>query len=105
MIEDEPMYQLVNRGTCSGSDFMRLLMERTGDGEKVTVRELAASVGVSHGTIGNLLTGQTIRLPYEPARQAAERLGVDFAVLWVEVGRSVRALHTQHGHRHSQVPA
>lgn len=86
------MYQLVDREGCEGRDFLRLLMERTGNGRKITVRQLAQSVGVSHGLIGNLLTGTSNQLTYDQAHRAARRLGVDMAVLWEEAGRSVEAL-------------
>lgn len=86
------MYRLVDREGCEGREFLRLLMERTGDARKVTVRQLALSAGVSHGLVGNLLTGTSSQLTYEQARRTARRLGVDMAVLWEEAGRTVEAL-------------
>lgn len=86
-----PMYQLFDREDCDGRTFLRLLMERSGDGRKITVRELADAAGVSRSLIGNLLTGKSNQLPYEPAYRSAELCGVDFDVLWVQVGRTLRA--------------
>ncbi|WP_327403877.1 helix-turn-helix domain-containing protein [Streptomyces sp. NBC_01288] len=91
MIQELPMFQLFDRDECAGRTFLRLLMERTGDGQKVTVRDLAEAAGVSRSLIGNLLTGKTKQLPYDAALRAAERLGVDGDVLWVQAARSVRS--------------
>lgn len=108
---EEHMYQLVDRDDCPGPDFLRLLMERTGSGSKISVRQLAAAVGVSHSTIGKLLTGQTRQLPYEHAHRVAQRIGVDMDVLWVAVGRSARSIRQQRGrfraidHHREEVPA
>ncbi|MEW2567696.1 helix-turn-helix transcriptional regulator [Streptomyces sp. NPDC047070] len=92
MLPDEPMYQLADRDDCKGHVFLRLLMERTGNSRKVNVRDLAEAVGVSHSTIGNLLTGTRNKLPHMQASRAARRLGVDLGVLWEEAGRSAEAL-------------
>ncbi|MFG2679238.1 helix-turn-helix domain-containing protein [Streptomyces sp. NPDC048392] len=91
MIQDLPMYQLVDREDCDGRTFLRLLMERDGEGRKVSVRQLAEAAGVSSSMIGNLLTGKSTQLPYEAALRSAERLGVDCGVLWVQAARSVRS--------------
>ena len=88
---DTPMFELVDRTDCDGRMFLGLLMERAGDGRKVTVRELAEAAGVSHGLIGNLLTGKTKRLPSDAALRSAARLGVDLDVLWVQAARTLRA--------------
>jgi transcriptional regulator with XRE-family HTH domain len=92
MTEDEPMCQLVNRERCSGSEFLRLLMERTGNGDKISIRELANFAGVSHGTIHNLLTGQKEELPHRNAYLLAQRLGVDHDLIWDLIGRSTSAI-------------
>lgn len=88
------MYQLADREECEGRAFLKLLMERTGNGRKTTVRQVAHAAGVSHGLIGNLLTGTSNQLTYDQARRVAFLLGVDMAVLWEESGRSVKALAT-----------
>lgn len=85
------MFQLVDREECDGRTFLRLLMERAGDGRKVSVRQLAHAAGVSSSTIGNLLTGKSTQLPHDAAVRSAERLGVDCDVLWVQAARSLRS--------------
>ncbi|WP_308434857.1 helix-turn-helix domain-containing protein, partial [Streptomyces fructofermentans] len=103
--DSETMYQLFDRSTCTGAEFLRLHMERTGDGEGISVRELAAVAGISHSTIGTLITGRTTMLPHEPAAQIAKRLGVDLSVLWVEAGRSTSTQPAPRRSRRSRVPA
>jgi transcriptional regulator with XRE-family HTH domain len=92
LLPDEPMYQLADREGCEGRVFLRLLMERTGNGRKINVRQLAQAAGVSHGLIGNLLTGTSNKLTHSQASRVARRLGVDTGLLWEEIGRSVEAL-------------
>lgn len=81
---DTPMYKLV-----SGS-LLKTLMERTGTGERITGRKLAASVGVPHGTIGALTSGAQQLLPEDKAKAIAEAIGVDFLVLWIPMERAGR---------------
>lgn len=57
MRSNEDSYLLVSR------DLLVLLMERTGDGSRVTVRELADEVGVHPSKIGHLRTGEQKTLP------------------------------------------
>ena len=71
---------------------MHRLMQRTGTGARVTVRQLAADIGVAHGTIGNLLTGTQRVVPEATANAIARRIGVDVLVLFTPVGRSSEAL-------------
>jgi plasmid maintenance system antidote protein VapI len=92
LLPDESMYQLADREGCEGRAFLRLLMERTGNGRKINVRQLAEAAGVSHGLIGNLLTGSSSKLTHDQASRVARRLGVDTALLWEEAGRSAQAL-------------
>lgn len=82
MSRDATKYTLVN------PDLMRTLMRRTGTGERTTTRELAADIGVAHGTIGGLLTGAVQVVPESTAVDIARRIGVDLLVLFVPVGRS-----------------
>lgn len=81
----EPIYRLVR------ADLMRTLMQRTGTGAPISVRELAAATGVSHGTISNLLTGIQVTAPATRAHAISERLGVDVLILWEPVGRATGA--------------
>ncbi|MEU8728732.1 helix-turn-helix transcriptional regulator [Streptomyces tendae] len=71
---------------------LRMLMERTGTGDSVTTRELAESAGVSHGTIGALLTGAQRVIPEHKAKAIAARLGVDLLVLFIPMERAGRTL-------------
>lgn len=86
MSEDVTKYSLVSR------DLMRTLMQRTGTGKRITTRELAAEIGIAHGTIGGLLTGAVQVVPQSTAVDIAERIGVDPLVLFIPVGRSNKAL-------------
>lgn len=69
---------------------LKMLMERTGTGDAVTVRELAASAGVSHATIGALLTGAQRVIPEHKAKAIAARIGVDLLVLFIPMERAGR---------------
>jgi lambda repressor-like predicted transcriptional regulator len=93
-----PEYHLVN------PDLLRTLMERTKTGDKITIRELADRVGVAHGTIHNLLTRKTTKLPAPVAYSIASVIGVDVLILWTPLGRDDVALETYPGAL-EQVPA
>jgi transcriptional regulator with XRE-family HTH domain len=69
---------------------LRMLMERTGTGEPVTSRQLAAATGISHGTIGALMAGTQHTVPEPKAKAIAAALGIDLLVLWVPMERSGR---------------
>lgn len=72
-------------------DLLVQLMERTGDGRPVSVRELARVAGVSHSKIGHLRTGERETADENEAPAIARRLGVDLLVLWKPTGRTVEA--------------
>ncbi|MGW3570181.1 helix-turn-helix domain-containing protein [Streptomyces sp. NPDC000941] len=69
-------------------DLMQRLMRRTGTGAKITIRELAEAVGVPHGTIGNLLTGEQESVPSDIAHRITRKIGVDVLILFAPAGRS-----------------
>ncbi|MFD7978847.1 helix-turn-helix domain-containing protein [Streptomyces sp. NPDC059071] len=72
-------------------ELLRTLMKRTGTGSKISNRELADAVGVSHGTVDNLLNG-TVKTQKEATASAICRtIGVDLLILWAPTGRSVPA--------------
>ncbi|GAA3301400.1 helix-turn-helix domain-containing protein [Streptomyces cinereospinus] len=73
------------------SDRLKMLMERTGTGDSITSRELAAKAGVAHGTIGGLMSGAQRVVPEGKAQAIADALGVQLRVLWVEVERQGNA--------------
>lgn len=72
-------------------DLLVLLMQRTGDGRGITVRDLAAEVGVHPSKIGFLRTGTQSTAPRRVALAIARRLGVDELVLWAPTGRTTPA--------------
>lgn len=86
MSRDATKYTLVN------PELMRTLMRRTGTGKRITTRELAADIGIAHGTIGGLLTGAVREVPESTAVDIARRIGVDLLVLFVPVCRANPAL-------------
>jgi hypothetical protein len=79
----EPRYLLVKPG------LLRELMERTGTGAPVSGRELAAQVGIPHGTVDALLNGATKTQPARVAHSIANTIGVDVLILWAPTGRAV----------------
>lgn len=95
----EPRYRLVNR------DLLRQLMERTGTGASVSGRELAAKVGVPHGTVDALLSGQTKTQPPSVAHAICRVIGVDLLILWAPTGRAVPADDTHAAPARTAVPA
>lgn len=72
------------------NDRLKSLMERTGDGEPITSRELAAKAGVAHGTVGGLMSGAQRIVPEDKAQAIADALGVKLLVLFVEMERAGR---------------
>jgi len=69
---------------------LKLLMERTGTGESITSRELAAAAGVAHGTIGALMSGAQQSVPEDKAKAIVAAIGVDLLVLFVPMERAGR---------------
>lgn len=72
-------------------DLLVQLMERTGDGRPVSVRELARVASCSHSKIGHLRTGERETATHDEALAIARRLGVDLLVLWKPTGRTIEA--------------
>lgn len=70
-------------------DLLCQLMERTGDGRPVSVRELARVAGCHPSKIGHLRTGERETADETEAPAIARRLGVDLLVLWKPTGRTV----------------
>lgn len=94
-----PMYRLVN------IQLVRQLMQRTGTGAPVTTRQLAVAAGISHGTVGNLLTGRQESTPEHIALALAQRLGVDLLVIWEPVCRANTTVAEYAVLTHEDVPA
>ncbi|MEU5302244.1 helix-turn-helix domain-containing protein [Streptomyces noursei] len=78
----EPRYRLVD------ADLLRRLMARTGTGRGISVRQLAAASGVSHGTIENLAQGRIKTARPDVAHQICQAIGVDLLILWAPTGRA-----------------
>lgn len=74
----------------ASSDRLKLLMERTGTGEPITCRGLAAAADVADGTIGALMSGAQRMVPEHKAKAIAAALGIDLLVLFVPMERSGR---------------
>lgn len=72
-------------------DLLITLMERTGDGTSVSVRELADAVGCHPSKIGHLRKGERETATDAEALAIARRLGVDLLVLWMPTGRTTPA--------------
>ena len=82
MTSGTPMYGLVS------PDLLRTLMERTGTGAKLSIRELAEKASVPKSKVGALLTGAQATVPAEDAYAIARAIGVDTLILWYPVGRA-----------------
>lgn len=72
-------------------DRLVMLMERTGDGREISVRELAEAAGCHPSKIDALRNGRRKKSLYTEAMAIAKRLGVDLLVLWEHTGRTVEA--------------
>lgn len=74
-----------------GADRLVMLMERTGDGREVSVRDLAEAAGCHPSKIDHLRNGRRRTATHDEALAIAKRLGVDLLVLWEHTGRTVEA--------------
>ncbi|MGW8374291.1 helix-turn-helix transcriptional regulator [Streptomyces sp. ODS28] len=72
-------------------DLLRRLMERTGTGSRISIRDLAAAAGVSHGTIHALVQGETRTAAPQVAHEVCRVIGVDLLILFTPTGRAVPA--------------
>lgn len=68
--------------TLVDADLLRTLMQRTGDGRKITTRELADRASVALGTVSNLLTGVQNIVRAEAAQAIADAIGVGVLILF-----------------------
>ena len=69
-------------------DLLVRLMERTGDGRSVSVRELADAAGCHPSKVDALRNGRREKSTIDEALAIAKRLGVDLLVLWEHTGRT-----------------
>lgn len=72
-------------------DRLVMLMERTGDGREVSVRDLASAAGCHPSKVDHLRNGRRKTATQVEAEAIAKRLGVDLLVLWEHTGRTVVA--------------
>lgn len=79
----EPQYKLVS-GTL-----LQTLMERTGTGAPISIRELARQAGIAKSSLHALLHGLQESVPASQAHGIARVIGVDLLILWAPVGRTV----------------
>ncbi|MDR3081970.1 MAG: helix-turn-helix transcriptional regulator [Streptomyces sp.] len=70
------------------ADLLVQLMQRTGDGRDVSVRDLAHAAGCHPSKIGHLRSGERDTATHDEALAIARRLGVDLLVLWQHTGRA-----------------
>ncbi|GGY29918.1 hypothetical protein GCM10010363_08020 [Streptomyces omiyaensis] len=82
-----PLYKLLDRS------LLARLMERTGTGASLSIRGLASEVGVAHGTIGNLLTGEQEFVVEPTAHAICGVIGVDLLILFAPEGRATRHIN------------
>ena len=72
-------------------DLLRTLMQHTGDGSRVSIRELAEHVGCAPSHIHKLLMEKQETVSYEHVASMCERLGVVLLVLAAPETRADRA--------------
>lgn len=77
-----PRHRLVN------PVLLKLLMERTGTGRPISIRDLAETAQVPRSTIGHLLTGTRVSVDSRSAHRIAAAIGVDDNILWIPVQRA-----------------
>ncbi|MFF4552783.1 helix-turn-helix domain-containing protein [Streptomyces sp. NPDC001422] len=62
-------------------------MQRTKTGSDVNGRKLAETAGLAHGTVGDILTGETKRVRCSTAAALCDAIGVELLVLCTPVLR------------------
>ncbi|MCT2591086.1 helix-turn-helix transcriptional regulator [Streptomyces sp. N2-109] len=87
MNESEPLYKLVS------STLLRTLMERTGTGAPISLRELARRAGIARSSLHALLHEMQEAVPASEAHGIAQTIGVDLLILFAPVGRTVELDH------------
>lgn len=70
---------------------LRILMRRTGDGTRTTVRDLAKHAGCHPSHIGELVKGHQKTAAADVAAAISGRIGVDLLVLWSPAERTNNA--------------
>ncbi|THA31761.1 XRE family transcriptional regulator [Streptomyces sp. A1277] len=83
-MSEAPMCRVYDR------ELLARLMKRTGTGARLTTRDLAKVAGLSHGTVGALLSGGQRFISRDKAERIVGALGVDLMVLFVPCERAGR---------------
>lgn len=68
-------------------DLLKRLMKRTKTGSEMSIRDLADAAGIAHGTVGNILSGETERVYGSTAEAICHAIGVELLVLCQPVFR------------------
>ncbi|MDX3398387.1 helix-turn-helix domain-containing protein [Streptomyces ardesiacus] len=68
-------------------DLLKRLMRRTKTGSELTGRGLAEAAGLAHGTVGNILSGETEQVFASTAEAICHAIGVELLVLCTPVFR------------------
>lgn len=87
--EVEPQYKLVS------ADLLRSLMQRTGTGAAISLRELARRAGIAKSSLHALLHGMQEAVSASEAHGIARVIGVDLLILFAPVGRTVELARPQ----------
>ncbi|MFP8959993.1 hypothetical protein ACLIYP_05385 [Streptomyces nanhaiensis] len=92
-LDDKPLrYRPVDR------DMLRRIMQRTGDGSRASMRDIAEVAGVASSLIAEVLSGEQDTVSPDVAEAWSARVGCDLLVLWLPVQRTTIA-------RSSRTPA
>ncbi|MDT0387881.1 helix-turn-helix domain-containing protein [Streptomyces dubilierae] len=68
-------------------DLLKRLMKRTKTGSEMSIRDLAEAAGIAHGTVGNILSGETSKVYASTAEAISHAIGVELLVLCTPVYR------------------
>jgi DNA-binding Xre family transcriptional regulator len=68
-------------------DLLKRLMKRTKTGSEMSIRDLAEAAGVAHGTVGNILSGETEKVYGSTAEALCHAIGVELLILCTPVFR------------------
>ncbi|MEV5219698.1 helix-turn-helix transcriptional regulator [Streptomyces syringium] len=79
----DPLYRLLD------PELLQRLMQRTGTGQRITIRELAQRAECASSTVGNLLRGAQSCVTPRTAEAMCRVIGVDVLILFAPTGRSV----------------
>lgn len=70
----EPLFEI-------DRDLLKRLMKRTKTGSEMSIRDLAEAAGLAHGTVGNILSGDTKYVRGSTAEALTHAIGVELLIL------------------------